>query len=114
LAGGQHHLRILMDKYHPGYFGKVGMRHFHLKRNVYFCPTINVEGLWNLVSKEARAEFKKDKSKVPVLNVRHKGFFKVLGRGTLPKMPMIVKAKFFSKLAENKIKAAGGACVLTA
>jgi hypothetical protein len=22
-AGGQHHHRILMDKYHPGYFGKV-------------------------------------------------------------------------------------------
>jgi len=25
-AGGQHHKRIMMDKYHPGYFGKVGMR----------------------------------------------------------------------------------------
>ena len=23
-AGGQHHMRIRMDKYHPGYFGKVG------------------------------------------------------------------------------------------
>ena len=22
-AGGQHHHRILMDKFHPGYFGKV-------------------------------------------------------------------------------------------
>ena len=22
-AGGQHHHRIMMDKYHPGYFGKV-------------------------------------------------------------------------------------------
>ena len=25
-AGGMHHHRIMMDKYHPGYFGKVGMR----------------------------------------------------------------------------------------
>ena len=25
-AGGQHHHRTNMDKYHPGYFGKVGMR----------------------------------------------------------------------------------------
>merc|ERR1712000_587887 len=25
LAGGQHHHRTNMDKYHPGYFGKVGM-----------------------------------------------------------------------------------------
>jgi hypothetical protein len=24
-AGGQHHHRIMMDKYHPGYFGKVGV-----------------------------------------------------------------------------------------
>lgn len=23
-AGGQHHMRIYMDKFHPGYFGKVG------------------------------------------------------------------------------------------
>jgi hypothetical protein len=29
LAGGQHHHRTNMDKYHPGYFGKVGMRYFH-------------------------------------------------------------------------------------
>jgi large subunit ribosomal protein L27Ae len=29
-------------------------------------------------------------------------------------VPVIVKAKYFSKLAESKIKAAGGACLLTA
>ncbi len=42
------------------------------------------------------------------------GYFKVLGKGHLPKQPVIVKAKFFSKLAEEKIKQAGGACVLVA
>lgn len=42
------------------------------------------------------------------------GIFKVLGKGRLPAIPVIVKAKFFSKLAEKKIKEAGGACVLTA
>lgn len=31
-----------------------------------------------------------------------------------PKQPVIVKAKFFSKLAEDKIKAVGGVCVLSA
>jgi large subunit ribosomal protein L27Ae len=35
---------------HPGYFGKVGMRHFHLKRNPYHCPTINVDKLWSLLT----------------------------------------------------------------
>ena len=38
----------------------------------------------------------------------------VLGKGVLPKQPVIVKARFFSRVAEEKIKAVGGACVLTA
>jgi ribosomal protein L15 len=42
------------------------------------------------------------------------GFFKVLGKGNLPSYPIIVKAKYFSKDAETKIKEAGGACILTA
>jgi large subunit ribosomal protein L27Ae len=50
----------------------------------------------------------------PVVDVTKFGYFKVLGRGKLPKVPVIVKAKFFSKLAERKIKDVGGACLLTA
>lgn len=42
------------------------------------------------------------------------GYYKVLGKGNLPKTPVIVKAKFFSKSAEEKIKSVGGACVLQA
>ena len=38
----------------------------------------------------------------------------VLGKGALPKQPVIVKARFFSRKAEEKIKAVGGACILTA
>jgi ribosomal protein L15 len=45
---------------------------------------------------------------------RMQGYFKVLGKGVLPKQPVIVKAKNFSKEAEDKIKAVGGACVLVA
>ncbi|KAI0568102.1 60S ribosomal protein L27a [Pyrenophora tritici-repentis] len=63
-AAGRHHHRV-NDKYHPGYFGKVG-------------------------------------------------YYKVLGKGKLPKQPVIVKAKFFSRRAEEKIKGVGGACVLVA
>ncbi|KAL6035490.1 hypothetical protein STEG23_021308 [Scotinomys teguina] len=47
-AGGMHHLRINFDKYHPGYFGKVGIRHHH------FCPTVNLGKLWTLVSEQTR------------------------------------------------------------
>lgn len=62
LAGGMHHERINMNKYHPGYYGKCGMRKMHLQRNRDYCPTINVEKLWSLVSEETRklASTKKD------------------------------------------------------
>lgn len=50
----------------------------------------------------------------PVIDCTAHGIFKVLGKGQLPKQPLIVKAKFFSSLAEKKIKEAGGACVLVA
>jgi ribosomal protein L15 len=43
-----------------------------------------------------------------------KGYHKVLGKGILPNQPVIVKAKFFSKAAEDKIKSVGGACILVA
>ena len=52
--------------------------------------------------------------KAAVVDVGKSGFFKVLGKGHLPKLPMIVKAKFFSASAEKKIKEAGGTCILTA
>ena len=49
MAGGQHHHRINMDKYHPGYFGKVGMRVFHYNKNMHFRPTINLDKIWTLL-----------------------------------------------------------------
>ena len=115
-AGGQHHHRIHFDKFHPGYFGKVGMRFFHYKKNPYFRPTINVERLFSLLSAEdqARAVEEAGKGNAPVLDMNAHNVFKVLGKGRLPKVPLIVKAKFFSKDAEKKILDAGGACILTA
>ncbi|OWF47954.1 60S ribosomal protein L27a [Mizuhopecten yessoensis] len=113
-AGGQHHHRINFDKYHPGYFGKVGMRYFHKTMNKFFCPTVNVDKLWSLVSQQTRDNYANNKEKAPVIDVIRAGYFKVLGKGNLPKQPMIVKARFFSRSAELKIKAAGGACVLVA
>lgn len=47
MAGGQHHHRTNLDKYHPGYFGKVGMRRFHLLRNHQWKPEINVDKVRN-------------------------------------------------------------------
>lgn len=69
-AGGLHHHRINFDKYHPGYFGKLGMRNFHLNRNHNYCPTINLDKLWSLVGDEIRTKAVEDKSnKVPVIDL---------------------------------------------
>jgi large subunit ribosomal protein L27Ae len=42
------------------------------------------------------------------------GFFKVCGKGELPKTPCIVRAKMFSKIAEKRIREAGGVTQLIA
>jgi large subunit ribosomal protein L27Ae len=114
-AGGQHHHRIMMDKYHPGYFGKVGMRHFNIRKNKYFCPSVNLDKLWTLVGEDARvAAAGASAATAPVIDVTAHGIFKVLGKGQLPEQPVVVRAKFVSKLAEKKIKAVGGAVQLVA
>ncbi|CAI5966905.1 unnamed protein product [Closterium sp. NIES-64] len=112
-AGGMHHHRIMMDKYHPGYFGKVGMRYFHKSMNKFHCPHINLNELWSLIPADVK-EKASGAGSAPVLDVTKFGFFKVLGAGELPSQPLIVKAKLFSKLAERRIKEAGGAVQLTA
>lgn len=59
-----------MDKYHPGYFGKLGMRNFHLNRNHNFCPSLNLDKLWSLVGEKNRTDCKADKEgKVPVVDL---------------------------------------------
>ena len=114
-AGGQHHHRTLFDKYHPGYFGKVGMRQFHVLKNRKFTPTLNIDKLFSLNGgKEIYAAAKSAESgKAPVIDLVQYGVFKLLGNGQID-VPVIVKAKYFSKLAEKKIVEAGGACLLTA
>ena len=54
---------------HPGNFGKVGQRHFHLKRNQYFTPTLNLDHLWSLVSEQTRLNAQKSKDRAPVIDV---------------------------------------------
>jgi large subunit ribosomal protein L27Ae len=112
-AGGQHHHRIMMDKYHPGYFGKIGMRQFHLLRNRTFTPTCNLDKLFNIAGEGVYEAAKNGGGKAPVIDLVSKGVFKLLGNGQIT-VPVIVKAKYFSRLAEQKIKAAGGACLLSA
>jgi large subunit ribosomal protein L27Ae len=124
-----------MDKYHPGYFGKVGMRYFHKLQNQFWKPVINLDKvrlngaefwgwdtdmgcaqLWSLVPAEQREKFLANKSSdtAPVLDLLSFGYSKVLGKGRLPEVPLIVRARYFSKDAEKKIKEAGGVVQLVA
>mmetsp|Transcript_84364 Transcript_84364/g.234950 ORF Transcript_84364/g.234950 Transcript_84364/m.234950 type:complete len:148 (-) Transcript_84364:55-498(-) len=113
-SGGQHHHRINFDKYHPGYFGKVGMRNFHTIKHGKVIPIINVDKLWSLVTEQTRLWYKEHTEKAPIIDVVRHGFMKVTGKGHLPEQPLIVKARYFTKEAEAKIKAVGGVCVLCA
>ncbi|CAG0917793.1 unnamed protein product [Notodromas monacha] len=91
-AGGQHHHRINFDKYHPGYFGKIGMRNFHVKASLDWCPIINLDKVWSLVSEQTREKYKNHPDgKAPVIDVVKAGYSKVLGKGLLPKQPVIIQ-----------------------
>uniref|UniRef100_A0AAQ4Q241 Large ribosomal subunit protein uL15 n=1 Tax=Gasterosteus aculeatus aculeatus TaxID=481459 RepID=A0AAQ4Q241_GASAC len=87
------HGRIGKHRKHPGGRGNAGGMHHH---------RINFD------------KYKKPDGPAPIIDAVHAGYYKVLGKGKLPKQPVIVKAKFFSRRAEEKIKAVGGACVLMA
>ena len=110
LAGGQHHHRYIFlwlewisaythvavrrtnfDKYHPGYFGKVGMRHFHLTRNQHWRPIINVDKLWSLVPEEQKKGLTENSDVVPVIDTLRFGYGKVLGNGQCVSSPWLSK-----------------------
>lgn len=60
---------------------------------------------------QVRETAAKDTSKAVVIDVTKYGLSKVLGKGQLPSQPVVVRAKFVSKLAERKIREVGVAVV---
>ncbi len=73
--------------------------------------------LWALVPIEQREKYlagKAGKDTAPVLDLLPLGYSKVLGKGRIPEIPLIVKARYFSKDAERRIKEAGGVVQLVA
>ncbi|KAK0547958.1 60S ribosomal protein L28 [Tilletia horrida] len=89
------------------------MRHYHLTRNSTHRPVINLDKLWTLVPAETRKSVSSS-TEVPVIDTLAAGYGKVLGKGRLPQLPCIVKARWVSELAEKKIKEAGGVVKLVA
>ena len=72
--------------------------------------------MWSLVPAEKREEYLQNKNKdtLPVVDLLPLGYSKVLGKGRLPEIPIVVRARWFSKLAEKKITEAGGVVELVA
>lgn len=67
-----------------------------------------------LYKKREKNKAASNTSVAAVIEVTKYGISKVLGKGQLPTQPVVVKAKFFSKPAEKRIKEVGSVCVLTA
>merc|ERR1711971_923752 len=69
-----------------GYFGKVGMRNFHVHPNNsnLYQPGVNLDKLWSLVSEQTRLKYAGVKDKAPVIDISKAGYCKVLGKGVLP------------------------------
>ncbi|EXJ67211.1 large subunit ribosomal protein L27Ae [Cladophialophora psammophila CBS 110553] len=78
--------------------------------------TIPVTSLWSLVPEETREAYVSGKKTdtAPVLDLLPLGYSKVLGKGRIPQIPIVVRARWFSKEAERKIKEAGGVVELVA
>lgn len=92
-AGGLHCYRIDSDKYHPGHSEEVGMRHDYLiKSNQSFCPTVNLDQLWALLSEQTRVNAAENKTgAASVVNVVRSGYYKVPGKGN----PLLSTNKVF-------------------
>merc|ERR1712125_267009 len=67
-------------------------------KNRKFCPTINLDKIFS-VAGEGTYDAAKNASdgKAPVIDLVKLGYFKLLGNGQI-NVPVIVKAKYFSKL----------------
>ena len=50
----------------------------------------------------------------PVIDLLSFGYAKLLGKGRLPNMPIVIRARYVSKEAERKVKEAGGVVELVA
>lgn len=76
----------------------------------------NTTQLWTLVPAETREAYLagKNSDTVPVIDLLPLGYSKVLGKGRLPEVPIVVKARWVSRLAEKKITEAGGVVELVA
>ncbi|RYP50234.1 hypothetical protein DL768_004218 [Monosporascus sp. mg162] len=110
------HGRVGKHRKHPGGRGMAGGQHHHRTNNHFWKPVINIDKLYSLLPAETRDAYVKGEKKdtVPVIDLLPLGYSKVLGKGKIPEIPIVVKARWVSRLAEKKITEAGGVVQLVA
>ena len=67
---------------------------------------IKLEKLWSHVPEEQRQQYLHGKisDKAPVLDLLNYGYAKLIGKGRLHSVPIIVNARYVSADAERKVK----------
>lgn len=71
--------------------------------------------MWTFVSKQTWVNAAKNKSgAAPITDGVPSGYYKVLGKGKLPKQGVVLKVKSFSRRAKDKIMGVSESCVLVA
>lgn len=96
-----HPHRINFHKHHPGESGKAEASYYHLEKNQSFCPTVNPDKLWTLVSEQTRVNAAENKGAAPITDVVRLDYCRVLGEEKLPKQPVVGSAKLFSRRTEE-------------
>lgn len=89
------------------------MRYFHKTQNKFWRPVLNTDKLPSLLPPEHKESASGEL--VPVVDLLQHGYAKLLAKGRIPGgRPFIVKARYVSRRAEQKVKEAGGVVKLVA
>jgi large subunit ribosomal protein L27Ae len=64
----------------PGYLGNIGMRHYHLKRNLSFCPAVSLDKLDIDQCADMGKHCQKQDWSCPIIDEVRSGSYRVLMR----------------------------------
>lgn len=66
----------------------------------FWKPVVNLDKLWTLIPAEERAAYLNGEKKdtAPVIDLLPLGYSKLLGKGRIPQIPVVVKARWVSEL----------------
>lgn len=105
-------MKTWFQRYHPDYFGKRGQKIYHLKKNATWAKSISATRLWSLIPTEQRNALMQNDA-VPVIDARAFGYHVIIGGELSLDRPIVVKARYFTKNAEEEIVNAGGRAIIS-